>query len=213
MKIDEISVNAITPAKWNANRLPPELKDGLRRSIELFGMIVPLAVREVGNGTYETVGGAHRLEVALGMGLDSVPCVVVEADDADARLLSQALNNITGEDNPGLKADLINHILSEKTMDEIVAVLPGTAESLTALASLGEDDLAESLQQWQASQAAQLKHMTFQLLETQLEIVEETLKRVDRIVDTDESNPNRRGVALYELCRFFLKSGGEKDEL
>ena len=202
MEVTDLPVEAITRAVWNPNELPAGLGTRLRRSIERFGFVVPLIVREVGPDVYETVGGAHRLAIVEDMGIDSVPCVIVEVDNADARLLSQCLNRLQGEDNLGLRADLFRKVLEEKPMEEVLALLPDSAESLTALAAIGQDDLAESLRQWQAEQAARLRHLTFQLVPTQLEVVEEALERVG--VDGDGGNPNRRGVALYSLCREYL---------
>ena len=208
MNVIDIPVDLIAPATWNPNELPGDLQVRLRRSMERFGLVVPLVVRKLDDGTYETVGGAHRLEIVLGMGSESVPCVVVDLDDTDARLLSQALNHIAGEDNLGLRAALIKDILKEKPMDEVLSLLPDSAESLTALSSLGEEDLAAGLAQWQAKQAARLKHMTFQLVPSQLKVIEEALERVGQGADGDDGNPNRRGVALYYLCRAYLENQG-----
>ena len=208
MNVIDIPVDLIAPATWNPNELPGDLQVRLRRSMELFGLVVPLVVRKLDDGTYETVGGAHRLEIALGMGFEKIPCVVVDVDDADVRLLSQALNHIAGEDNLGLRAALIKEVLEEKPMEEVLSLLPDSAESLTALSSLGEEDLAAGLAQWQAEQAARLKHMTFQLVPSQLEVVEEALERAGQDVQRDDGNPNRRGVALYSLAKKFLDGEG-----
>ncbi len=197
------------PPDWNPNELSRDLRAKLRTSIARFGLVVPLAVRVLGTDIYETVGGAHRLAVAAEMGLETVPCIVVEVDDKDARLLSQCLNHIAGEDNPGLRAELVKEVLAELPMDEVLSLLPDSAESLTALAALGEADLAESLRQWQTEQAARLKHMTFQLVPSQLDVVEEAIERIGHGVDQeDDGNPNRRGVALFHLCRTYLESEG-----
>ena len=208
MNIIEIPIDSISPASWNPNELPDEMQARLRCSMDRFGLVVPLVVRPIADGTYETIGGAHRLEIALGVGFDEVPCVVVDVDDADARLLSQALNHIAGEDNLGLRAALIKDVLEKKPIEEVLSILPDSAESLTALSSLGEEDLAAGLAQWQAEQAARLKHMTFQLVPSQLEVVEEALERAGQDVQGDDGNPNRRGVALYSLAKRFLDSEG-----
>ena len=73
----------------------------LTRSIQRFGFLVPPVVRQVDDGPNETVGGAQRLSVIEALGFEQVPCVVVDADGSNARLLSQALNHIHGEDDLG----------------------------------------------------------------------------------------------------------------
>ena len=154
MKVVELPVKVVVPAGWNPNELSPEMRTRLRRSMERFGFVVPLVVRETSRGRYETVGGSHRLEVVREMGFESVSCVVVGVDDADAMLLSQCLNRLQGEDNIGLRAELVRRVLAERSTEEVLSLLPESAESLMALSSLGEDDLVASLQQWQAEQAA-----------------------------------------------------------
>jgi ParB family chromosome partitioning protein len=83
----------------------------LRCSIQRFGLVVPLVVRNVGGTWHEAVGGNQRLKVLQEKGLAVAPCVVVTADDAEARLLSQALNHIAGGDNLGLRAQVLREVL------------------------------------------------------------------------------------------------------
>ena len=123
-------------------------------------------------------------------------------------LLAQALNRIEGSDDLGLKADLVREVLKALPQSEILGILPETAESLMALATLGEADMAEHLRAWEQAQAARLRHMIFQLSDSQLESVEEAITRVSADTASDRSNPNRRGNALYRLCLEYLKREG-----
>ena len=61
-------------------------------------------VRPIGNERYEVLAGNQRLRVLRELDVDSVHCVVVDLDDADARLLAQALNRIHGDDDLELRA-------------------------------------------------------------------------------------------------------------
>ena len=47
MEVIGLPIEAIRPAAWNANQLTVELQVKLRRSVEKFGVVVPLVVREV----------------------------------------------------------------------------------------------------------------------------------------------------------------------
>ena len=96
MKVVVLPVESISPAEWNPNIMGEAVKARLGRSIERFGVLVPLVVRPIGDGRYETIGGAHRLSVIQERGESTVPCVIVELEDAEARLLSQGLNRIAG---------------------------------------------------------------------------------------------------------------------
>ena len=204
MNVVELPIESVTAADWNPNEASAEIMKRLRHSIERFGFLVPLVVRQLDDGRYETIGGAHRLQALQDIGESSATCVVVDVADVEARLLSQCLNHLAGEDNLGLRAELIKKVLEEKSLTEIVSLLPDSAESLMALSNLGQSDLAASLQRWQAEQEARLRHLTFQLVPSELEIVEEALERAQDGVGTHEM-PNKRGRALYLLCREYLE--------
>jgi hypothetical protein len=91
----------------------------------------------------------------------------------------------------------------------VLRLLPETAESLRAMASLGQEDLAQYLQNWQQAQSAKLKHLTFQSKPGEVEVIEEALARfLPRTQQGSSNNPNTRGVALYLLCQEYLESRG-----
>ena len=91
MQVTDVPVDAIDTPDWNPNQMDPAMRSRLRRSLERFGNVCPLVVRPFGDARYETVGGAQRFTALREMGFESVPCVIVTADDAEARLLAQAL--------------------------------------------------------------------------------------------------------------------------
>ena len=206
MQVVDVPIGSIRSADWNPNLMSDVMADKLRGSIRRFGLVVPLVVRELDLGRYETIGGAQRLGIAQELELDQVPCVVVEADDTEARLLGQCLNRIAGEDDLGLKAELIRELLGSLPQEEVIKLLPETAGSLNALASLGQEDLASHLLAWQEAQQARLKHMQFQLTSVQLDVVDEALARVmAEARSAGGDNPNVRGTALYLLCKRILE--------
>ncbi len=212
MEIVDLPVGSISPAEWNPNEMDEAMLAHLRTSIELFGLVVPLAVRSVGSDFFETIGGAHRLLAARELGMASVPCVVVKADDARARLLGQALNHIAGSDNLGLRAEVLRDVLESLPQEDVMALLPETAASLQALTSVGKQSIAQALQQWEQAQKARLHHLAFQLTDAQLEVVEEALQRLMPTVAIQPESPNKRGGALYLLCRDYLE-GKQTSEL
>jgi ParB family chromosome partitioning protein len=183
----------------------------LRESLTRYGLVQNLVVRPLDANRYEVLSGNQRLQVFRELRIDAVPCVVVNLDDAQARLLSQALNRIQGEDDLGLRAEMLKQVLAQVPEAEVVKLLPETAESLQAFASLGQQDLAGYVQNWQQSQAARLKHLTFQSTPSQLEVIEEALARVmPQARSSDSSNPNPRGNALFLLCQHYLDLTGRE---
>jgi ParB family transcriptional regulator, chromosome partitioning protein len=206
MKVIDVPINQIHEAVWNPNQMNEAMWFRLRRSIERFGLVAPLVVRPISEGCYETIGGAQRLMVLRELSVSPVPCGVVEADDANARLLAQALNRIQGQDDLGLHAELIREVLQSLPQKEVLQLLPETVQSLQALSSLGQDTMADYLQNWQNAQAARLKHLQFQLTSAQLEIVEEALTQVLPLAKAAPGDsPNARGTALYILCQAYLE--------
>ena len=104
MEIVYLPMNSIIAAQWNPNEMDTDMLSHLLHSVQRFDLVVPLVVRKVGDNRYETIGGAQRLSILRELGMTTAPCVVVEADDSEARLLGQALNHVAGSDNLGLRA-------------------------------------------------------------------------------------------------------------
>ena len=204
MEVVDLPIGQLGEAPWNPNTMDRAMLVRLRESISRFGVVANLVVRPLGDDRYEVLSGNQRLQVLRDSEAQTVPCVVLNLDDARARLLTQVMNRIEGTDNLGLKAELIREVLKSIPQSEVISLLPDSSESLSALASLGEADIAEHLQAWEKAQAARLRHMTFQLVPSQLEVVEEALKRVIATANDDGANPTKRGNALHLLCRQYL---------
>jgi ParB family chromosome partitioning protein len=211
MQLVDIPIDHIEAAEWNPNVMVESSLARLKQSIQRFGLVAPLVVRRIGDGRYQTIGGAQRLQVLREFGLATVSCVMVEADDVNARLLAQSLNRIQGEDDLGLKAQLLKDVLAQIPEADVLSLLPETTQSLQALASLGQQDMAGYLQNFQQSQFARLKHLTFQNTPAQLEVIEEALARVmPEVKGASTDNPNPRGNALYIICKAYLELAGRE---
>ena len=207
METIEISLSKLREAPWNPNRIDPRITSRLRESLTRFGMIQNLVVRPMDDGSYEVLSGNQRLNVLREAGAAKVPCVVVDLDDAEAKLLAQALNRIHGEDDLGLKAELVRDVLGSLPREKVLSLLPETAATLDALAALGQEDLAEHLQAWERARAVRLKHVTFQVTGRQQEVVEEAMERAMEGAIGDDFSPNRKGNALHRICQDYL--GGQ----
>lgn len=210
MNVQQVPIEQILEAPWNPNGMGERMLRHLRRSFERFDQVIPLVIRQVKPSLYETIGGAKRLAVLKEMNVTIVPVVIVDADDTEARLLCQALNRITGDDDLGMRAQLIREVLESCPQDEVLALLPETAESLASLVSLGQEDMASYLDAWEQAQAARLKHLQFQLLPSQWEVVDEALARVmPQAKAAGGNSPNVRGTALYLICKRNLATEEE----
>ena len=206
MKMADLLTTLLTAATWNANIMDDAMRSKLKESITRFGPVGNLVVRLLPDGLYEVLSGNQRLGVLAELGYTHVPCVVVDVNDAEARLLSQALNHIQGDDDLGLRAELLRDVLRELPEDQVLSILPESSESLHALTSLGQKDMAEHLAAWQKAQVARLRHLQVQLTDSQLEVVEEALSRIlPKAREQQGDSPNTRGTAIYLLCKFYLE--------
>ena len=205
MKVIDLKLAQLREAPWNPNRMEPAVQDRLRTSVSRFGLVVNLVVRPLDDDSYEVLSGNQRLHLLQELDYANVPCVVVDLDDGGARLLAQALNRIQGVDDLGLRTEVMREVLKVLPQQEIVALLPESIESLNALVSLGQENMARSLESWDQAQAARLKHLTVQLTRAQHEVVEEALGRfMEQAKEVRGDSPNTRGTALFLLCQAYL---------
>ena len=208
MQIVNLALDQLREAPWNTNTMTPDVYAKLRESVKRFGVVANLVVRHLGEA-FEVISGNQRLQVYRELAMESAPCFIVELDDAHARLLAQVLNRTHGEDDLGLKAELLQEILSSLDQEQVLSVLPETPESLNTLSGLGQEDIVRHLQIWQQAQKARLQHLTFQLTSDQSAVVKQALEVArKRSARQDHGNPNRRGNTLYQLCESYLELMG-----
>lgn len=79
MAIDMIAANPRNPRR----NFPEEDIETLARSLREKGLIQPLLVRPVADGTYQIVAGERRWRAAQRAGLHTIPVIVRELDDKD----------------------------------------------------------------------------------------------------------------------------------
>ena len=211
MKIIEVTIEKLKEAPWNPNRMDENMLRRLKASVERYGLVHNLVIRPLNEDAYEVLSGNQRLKVLQEAGFSRVPCVVVTADDTQARVLAQALNRIHGEDDLGVRAELLRSVLAVMPAEEVVKILPETPQSLAAAASLGQDSIVDCLRAWESTKGVRLHHCTFQLTSSQSEVVEKALTRVlPKARQSKGDSPNDRGTALYILCQSYLEKGGSR---
>ena len=139
MLVRVVPLSELGVAEWNANRVSAGVLGKLRRSIVEFGVVENLVARPHPDrvGVLEVISGNHRLELYRELGMESAPVVVVEVDDARARLLAQVLNRTRGSDDPVAKRELLERVLASLSVVEVLGLLPEPERDLDSiLASL-----------------------------------------------------------------------------
>ena len=183
----------------------------LRSSIVRYGFIQNLVVRQISNG-YEVLSGNQRLKLLREFNLSKVPCVIVDLDDAHARLLAQILNHTHGSDDLGLRAELLREVMQVIPEQEVMSVLPDTMIGLSGIGSFGQETLAGYLRNWEKARAVRLRNLLFKLTPDQLQTVEAAVAQILPEARRQQGiNPNTRGTALYLLCKSFLDKENDHD--
>jgi len=100
-ELRELPVGLIKPnPDQPRTNFDPEALSALAASIEASGIVQPLLVRPLPDGSYELVAGERRWRAAQQAGLEKVPAVVREQAEAE-RLQAALIENMVREDlNP-----------------------------------------------------------------------------------------------------------------
>jgi ParB family chromosome partitioning protein len=100
-ELRELPVGLVKPnPKQPRTQFDQDALDALAASIESSGVIQPLLVRPLHDGSYELVAGERRWRAARQAGLDKVPAVVRDSEQAE-RLQVALIENMVREDlNP-----------------------------------------------------------------------------------------------------------------
>lgn len=72
--LNDIAPNPYQPRKVFVNSAIEELAI----SISQYGVIQPINVRKIGDGSYELISGERRLRAAKLAGIETIPAVIVE---------------------------------------------------------------------------------------------------------------------------------------
>jgi len=122
--LDELPLSSITPNRFQPrDHFDEEAMGLLADSIREVGVLQPVLVRPVGDDEYELIAGERRWRAARRVGLQTIPALVRETDDAAA--LEQALvENVHRDDlNPLEEAAAYQQLIEDfgLTHDDVAA--------------------------------------------------------------------------------------------
>lgn len=199
----EFQLGKLNPAKYNPRTISEDNLLGLRKSLEKFGLVEPIIVN-IRDGRNVIVGGHQRYKVLLAAGVSSVPCVTVDRNDKDEKLLNLSLNN------PEIQGEFIAEInqyiekLQKYTGDDI-AFLELRIDQLKR-EILGPEGLTDEFRLPDGDRSP-LQQMTFTLTDEQAETVRVAVKKSKNMGEFKETvNKNNNGNALARICEIFLES-------
>lgn len=113
-KLKNVPIDLLSRGQYQPRtRMDKEALDELSRSIAARGIVQPIVVRPLRDGSYEIIAGERRWRAAQLAGLDEVPVMVRDIPDEDA-LVTALIENIQREDlNPIEEAAGIKRLLDE----------------------------------------------------------------------------------------------------
>lgn len=206
-----VEPNKLRGNPWNPNVLDPASEHKLDASLKRLGFFKPIIARELDAGVLEILGGHHRWESAIRLGLTEVPIVSLgEVSDETAKEIGLADNGRWGHDDAGKLAE----ILAELDLDEITMFLPYTDNDLSAIIATSEIDLGDlNLDDDDVPLGDDIKApptdtiMRFKVPVRDAEAISEAITKVTKAQGFDGSNAlTNAGDALVFLLL------GEKDE-
>jgi ParB family chromosome partitioning protein len=132
--LDELLVASIKPNRFQPrDHFDEEALGLLADSIREVGVLQPVLVRPIGDGEYELIAGERRWRAAHRIGLQTIPALVRESDDAAA--LEQALVENLHRDslNPLEEAAAYQQLIEDfgLTHDEVAARVGRSRATIT----------------------------------------------------------------------------------
>lgn len=126
-----ISLSSITlPSQQPRRYFDAEALSKLTHSIKEKGILQPLLVRRIDNGSYELVAGERRFQAAKKAKIESVPVVIRDLTNAEALELALMENLQRSDLNPVEETEGILELLSRKLnqeKSEIISIFQQTA--------------------------------------------------------------------------------------
>ena len=134
LRMADILVSQLVPNPWNPNVMTEEDLQKEMASISEFGFVDPMTVRWMGSeDVYQIIDGEHRWKAAKRLGLESVPCIILEATDEVAEQLTIVLNDLRGRPNEEKLAALVRDLSTRRSMLDLEKVLPYKRERLAEM--------------------------------------------------------------------------------
>lgn len=138
---------SLHPNDWNPNKMNERQYAAELESIKTYGFIDPITVRAHPSKKrqYEILDGEHRWRAAQELGIDTLPLVVVDVDDVNARKLTIVLNETRGKADIVDLGALLAELASTIGADDLRLGLPYSELELEELIGVGEFDWDEHL--------------------------------------------------------------------
>lgn len=189
----KIPVDSLLPNPHQPRQLF-EAIDELVASIQEVGVLEPLLVRQSAQG-FQIISGERRYRAAVQAGLDEIPCIVLDVDDAQALTIA-LIENLQRQDlSPFEEADGLRALIDrfDYTHEEVARKIGKARTSVTEALSIAE--IPEALRTKLDGAGVHTKSILLEVART--EDPTDQLALVDRIIEEgltrDQLRALRRG--------------------
>jgi ParB-like chromosome segregation protein Spo0J len=137
-----LALNHLDDHPLNANVMPLDAFEKLKRHIEATGDYPPLIVRRhprmdrADSGRFQILDGHHCARALRALGFEQARCEVWEADDQRAIMLLLTLNRLHGEDDPRTRGELLEQVTKAIDIPVLTQWLPDDSDRINALLKL-----------------------------------------------------------------------------
>jgi ParB-like chromosome segregation protein Spo0J len=213
-EIEHVPIEALRESEWNPNREDRQTFDALKASIRLNGLVDPLIVRRADNSI---IGGHHRLYavhelMAEGWKLPggTVPVVMLDVSNEEARRLNLALNKIRGDPDLGKLGIPLRDLRTTGDPDTLTATgyTPHEIDDLVTLLETGRDDLLRAIDDvGDDHPQTAMMHFAFDLSAEDAQVVRSELDRLKQVHNLGEKDSEGRAlVKMAERSRALVET-------
>ena len=114
----DLPTGKLKPDPDNPNKIGQDIMNALRRDITERGFFQPVLVRPM-KGGYRIIDGEHRWRILSEAKAKTVPCVIDDALDDDAKVRMITMNRLQGRPDPVKLADLLVELVGRLDEDEL----------------------------------------------------------------------------------------------
>ncbi len=193
--------------------------EGLAQSIRKNGMIQPIAVRLNEDGKYELISGERRLRAARLVGLTTVPCILMNANDEKSALFALIENMQRSElgffeEAAAIEKLITDYGMSREEISENLGKAAPTISNKLRLLRLTEEMrhkiTSEGLSERHArallrlTSESQMSRALAIIAEKRLTVAEAE-KLITHILESD-NGPRQPAVKLFKDVRVFVNT-------
>lgn len=211
-----VSITKLKPNEWNPNEQSEFIFLREKRSIEKYGFVMPVLVRELPEGGYEIIDGEHRWRAVREIHAEGIPIYTTpkkdsvipkgkiniknlgEVSDPDAKQMTILMNKLRGESDTLKEADLLKNLAETENFQALADLLPFQEDELGNMIKMADFDWDEFKEGSETRPDDDEKWVTvkFRLSQDQANVVNEAIERLVRQVPIEGENVDGRALEM-----------------